>query len=191
MTDTRSRHVRVLATGEVHVGPQPWDWSSNVRWARCRADGHDWPCDAIREADRADDLQRSRDHFASEYDAALDRADHFQRLNEMHVALCDKAEAELAEMAASKAEVSEHFHRMLRERDAAREDAERLAEALRDMVPVYHQTGSLRDHADPTDRTGWNVKGVETCEDESCHDALDALAVHEALVSPPPNSDQT
>jgi hypothetical protein len=46
---------------------------------------------------------------------------------------------------------------------------------LSDLSVAFHQTGSIRDHADPKDRTGWNVHGIETCEDAYCLDARIAL----------------
>ena len=59
------------------------------------------------------------------------------------------------------------------------EQVDRLREALRDCAEAYHQTGSLRSHADPNDRTGWNLHGIETCEDDFCVEALAALAALE------------
>lgn len=44
MTDIRSRHVMVTRH----------DWRQPGSDTRCDSDGQDWPCDAIREADRAD-----------------------------------------------------------------------------------------------------------------------------------------
>jgi hypothetical protein len=52
----------------------------------------------------------------------------------------------------------------------------RLLELVRELAETCHQTGSIRDHADPTDRTGWNVHSIETCDDSLCVDALQALA---------------
>ena len=46
---------------------------------------------------------------------------------------------------------------------------------IRELAETVHQTGSLRDHSDPNDRTGWNVHGIETCEDPLCIEALAAL----------------
>lgn len=62
--------------------------------------------------------------------------------------------------------------------------SETLREALEliaEMAPDYHFHGLVRDHADPTDKTGWNVKGIETCADPLCVEAL-RLA---ALAAPP------
>jgi hypothetical protein len=56
------------------------------------------------------------------------------------------------------------------------EEATGLRELLREAIEVVHQIGSLRDHADPNDKTGWNVHGIETCQDPLCVDALAALA---------------
>ena len=47
---------------------------------------------------------------------------------------------------------------------------------IRELAGAFHQVGSLRDHADPNDKTGWNVHGIETCEDPYCMDALTADA---------------
>jgi hypothetical protein len=47
-----------------------------------------------------------------------------------------------------------------------------LLSDYRELAGAYHQVGSLRDHADPNDRTGWNLHGIETCEDPYCMDAL-------------------
>lgn len=54
-----------------------------------------------------------------------------------------------------------------------------LRELLREAIEMVHQTGSLRDHSDPDDKTGWNVHGIETCADPLCVDALAALAAHD------------
>lgn len=51
-----------------------------------------------------------------------------------------------------------------------------LRELLREAIEIVHQTDSIRSHADPNDKTGWNVHGIETCEDRLCMDALAALA---------------
>ena len=55
-----------------------------------------------------------------------------------------------------------------------------LTALLREAIEAVHQTGSIRDHADPNDKTGWNVHGIETCEDALCVDALAALEPHDA-----------
>ena len=61
-------------------------------------------------------------------------------------------------------------------------DLAAAARAALDLLPdlsvAYHQVGSIRDHADPKDRTGWNVHGIETCDDSYC---LDAIATIDAL----------
>lgn len=49
---------------------------------------------------------------------------------------------------------------------------------LREAIETVHQTGSIRDHSDPNDTTGWNVHGIETCADPLCVDALAALRDH-------------
>lgn len=49
---------------------------------------------------------------------------------------------------------------------------ERLRALLADMAPAFHATESVRDHADPTDKTGWHVKGIETCADALCVEAV-------------------
>jgi hypothetical protein len=41
-----------------------------------------------------------------------------------------------------------------------------------ELAEVVHQTDSLRSHADPNDKTGWNRHGIETCADSYCVDAL-------------------
>lgn len=43
---------------------------------------------------------------------------------------------------------------------------------VRELAEAYHQTGNIRDHHDPTDETGWHVKGIETCRDPLCVEAL-------------------
>lgn len=55
---------------------------------------------------------------------------------------------------------------------------------FRDIVELagaFHQTGSIRDHADPNDTTDWNVHGIETCADVYCVDALAADQVIAAV----------
>ena len=49
---------------------------------------------------------------------------------------------------------------------------EQAHELIRELAETVHQTGLIRDHADPNDKTGWNVHGIETCEDSLCVDAL-------------------
>jgi len=75
-----------------------------------------------------------------------------------------------------------YVHSAIDELEQAAEDrrwllsqVDRLREALRDTAEAYHQAGSLRDHADPNDRTGWHVHGIETCEDVLCLETLAAL----------------
>ena len=46
---------------------------------------------------------------------------------------------------------------------------------IAELASAYHQTGSLRDHADPNIRTGWVVGPIATCEDPLCVESL-ALA---------------
>jgi hypothetical protein len=57
---------------------------------------------------------------------------------------------------------------------------ETLRELLREAIEAVHQTGSIRDHSDPNDTTGWNVHGIETCADPLCVDSLAALARSES-----------
>ena len=57
----------------------------------------------------------------------------------------------------------------------ARAERELLRELLREAIETVHQTGTLRDHADPGDRSGWNVHGIETCRYSLCIDVLAAL----------------
>jgi hypothetical protein len=54
------------------------------------------------------------------------------------------------------------------------EAGKRLLADIRELAEAFHQVGSLRDHADPNDTTGWNVHGIDTCEDVYCMDALAA-----------------
>jgi hypothetical protein len=51
----------------------------------------------------------------------------------------------------------------------------KLRELIGELAHDYHHTGSIRDHADPNDKTGWNVKGIETCDDVLCREARAAL----------------
>ena len=68
--------------------------------------------------------------------------------------------------------------------DALREAAQLALDLLPDLSVAYHQVGSLRDHADPKDKTGWNLHGIETCEDVYCLDALASLAALRAVLQP-------
>ena len=52
---------------------------------------------------------------------------------------------------------------------------------IRELAEAFHQVGSLRDHADPNDKTGWNLHGIETCADPYCLDALAAGVVIRAI----------
>ena len=52
---------------------------------------------------------------------------------------------------------------------AALDEADAL---IGELAEVVHQTDSLRSHADPNDKTGWNRHGIETCADSYCVDAL-------------------
>lgn len=61
-----------------------------------------------------------------------------------------------------------------------------LRQLIRELAEEIHQTGSIRDHADPNDKTGWNVHGIETCEYALCVAALAATAsTPEPYVAPP------
>lgn len=57
----------------------------------------------------------------------------------------------------------------------------RLRDLLREAIEELHQVGLVSDHADPTDRTGWNVHGIETCGYPLCRDALAALAAADSI----------
>ena len=59
-------------------------------------------------------------------------------------------------------------------------------EALREAVETVHHTGSIRDHVDESDKTGWNVRGIETCRSPECVEDLDLLARLSALTEPEP-----
>jgi hypothetical protein len=59
--------------------------------------------------------------------------------------------------------------------DAGLREAQ-LAELLREAIEVVHQTESIRRHADPNDKTGWNIHGIETCADPLCVASLAALS---------------
>jgi len=73
------------------------------------------------------------------------------------------------------------------DRHAALVAAARLAlDLLPDLSVAYHQTGSIRDHADPKDRTGWNVHGIETCDDSYCLDGIAAIAALRAALDGEP-----
>jgi hypothetical protein len=48
----------------------------------------------------------------------------------------------------------------------------RLRELVGELAHEYHAYGLIKDHADPTDKTGWNVRGIETCGDVLCRQAL-------------------
>ena len=100
MTDTRSRHV-------------PWPDVLD----HCRLDDQIWPCDAIREADRADAAEAG---WAAETMRAND------------------AEATLA---AERRQYGVSMKAMLERYDAARADAKALAEALQVYADHERMTG--------------------------------------------------
>lgn len=64
---------------------------------------------------------------------------------------------------------------LIAERDALIRERDVLRELLREAIHEVHVTGSIRDHADPNDRTGWHVKGIETCADLLCVEARAVL----------------
>jgi hypothetical protein len=93
----------------------------------------------------------------------------------------------LAERARHETELRAAFLRgeeFANARHAALVAAARMAlDLLPDLSVAYHQTGSIRDHADPKDRTGWNVHGIETCDDSYCTEGLAAVdALRAALI---------
>ena len=51
----------------------------------------------------------------------------------------------------------------------------RVTGLILELAQTVHATGLIRDHADPTDHSGWNVKNIETCGDPLCVDALAAI----------------
>jgi hypothetical protein len=53
---------------------------------------------------------------------------------------------------------------------------DRIIEVIRELAEELHHTASIRDHADPNDRTGWHVHAIDTCEYDLCRDALAALS---------------
>lgn len=52
------------------------------------------------------------------------------------------------------------------------ERRDRVVGLIRELAVEYHNTGSMRDHADPNITTTWIVGGIETCEDPLCVEAL-------------------
>jgi uncharacterized membrane protein YccC len=97
----RARHVLYAANFNIaHTDDDP-------HW--CAGCASPWPCDAIREADRADEI-----------------SEHFHRMLQER----DKAEAALAGCRQLNYELSNLALARERQRYAAHEDAKRLAEAL-------------------------------------------------------------
>jgi len=66
---------------------------------------------------------------------------------------------------------------------AARADADRLAEALRDAIAVAHETDSLRSHSDDERKDGWFRASFDRCNDAICADAREALRQHDEEVA--------
>ncbi len=67
-----------------------------------------------------------------------------------------------------------------------RERIEAATLLIRELAETVHQTGAIRDHVDRADKTGWNVHGIETCDDLLCVEALAWLAT---LTTPEPETD--
>jgi hypothetical protein len=67
------------------------------------------------------------------------------------------------------------LERAIRDRREALDEAAALRGCLREAILQLHQTGLIRDHHDPADKTGWNVHGIETCADPLCVEALALL----------------
>jgi hypothetical protein len=112
MTDIRERHVERFGLP-----------------LACRIDHQPWPCDAIREADRADLAESMLAMARADFGKA--ESDHVNAVTDWRGALerAERAEAALAE--AKEAEMSWFRGAMQaeQERDAARKDAKALAEA--------------------------------------------------------------
>jgi hypothetical protein len=49
---------------------------------------------------------------------------------------------------------------------------ERVIDLILSLAVELHSTGLDINHADPTDRFGWNVNGIETCRYGLCVEAL-------------------
>ena len=58
---------------------------------------------------------------------------------------------------------------------AGTERRNRITGLILELATEYHQTGSIRNHSDPSDATGWNVKNIETCADPLCVEAVAAV----------------
>jgi len=93
MPDTRSRHRPIRAwSHDPDNDPVPYD--------KCEQDGLVWPCDAIREADRADDLNNRLIGTVEALTDAEHRADTAEGLLVLARRDLDKAEAALANVQA-------------------------------------------------------------------------------------------
>ena len=57
----------------------------------------------------------------------------------------------------------------------ARANLAALVELVGELAQEYHHSGLISHHADPEDKTGWYVKGIETCADPLCVESLAAL----------------
>jgi hypothetical protein len=163
MTDIRERHVPI----------------DTVRTMDSEADlcacGDRWPCDAIREAARADkyaavlariaDLTEGEPRMSGESTFASHREGRIHnlvreafgeepiRLAEHYLTLQDRADKAEAALAACRDMVDKSIdttNGLLSQRDAARADAERLAEALVDFGHDYDVDGRMEWHSHPT-----------------------------------------
>lgn len=127
MTETRERHYPCC---DNHEGIDPPVCTG------CTIN-HGWPCDAIREADRADKAEAALAEMATKRDLVAD---------EMVAA---RAALDSAQARARSTMLL--YQAAAAERDAARADAERLAEALRPHHgPWYDDGGCICGH-DPCD----------------------------------------
>lgn len=52
------------------------------------------------------------------------------------------------------------------------ERRDRVVGLIRELAVEYHNTGLIRDHADPNIQIGWIIGAIKTCEDPLCVEAL-------------------
>jgi hypothetical protein len=118
---------------------------------------------ALAEKVRECRLVEAWDNFDSDYDSFASAMDAITAAEAL-----DEYESAVASIAYVR-----------RQRDAARADADRLAEALREAIGGLHSTDSLRSHSDDERTDGWFRAPLYRCADATCEQAREALRQHE------------
>ena len=150
---------------ERHTGVEHY-YDASGEWVReCHHDHQPWPCDTARVLDEWAEADRDVRYLRERADKAEAGLDACIETGQRNVALAQG-----------------HANDAANDADAARKDADDLADALRDAASENHLAGDVTDHWHAPEGE-WVRMPFESCTDVFCVAARAALAAHRALKS--------